>query len=62
MSFAKVVANGISKDGTVSIELSTKEKLQDNLHHSWSRKEAHRGPVRAEGRDEESRSLISYTI
>ncbi len=46
MSTAKVVADCISKDGAVSIELSTKEKLQGKLHHSLSRKEALCGPVR----------------
>jgi hypothetical protein len=40
VSIAKVVANCISEDGTVSIELSNKEKLQGKLHHSLSRKEA----------------------
>ena len=46
VSIAKAVTNRISKGGTVSIELSTKENLQGKLHHALSRKKALFGPVR----------------
>ncbi len=45
-SIAEVVANGFSKDGTISIELYTKEELQSKLFHALSGKEALCGPVR----------------
>ena len=62
MPIAEVVTNCISKDKTVSLELSTKEKLQGRPHQSSPREEVPCGPGRVDAEGKRAAYLISYTM